>query len=399
MKPREIKTDIYCVGAVDWDRRLFDALIALPDGTSYNAYYVKGKDKCALIDTVNPPMKQVLLDNLSELGVEKLDYLVINHAEPDHSGSICEVLEKYPDATVLCTQKCVPLLQDRFGIPSERFKTVEDKETLDLGGRTLEFIHTPWVHWPETMVTYLREEKILFPCDFFGSHLATSSMYVEDERLQQEGAKRYFAEIMLPFRAIIQNNLKKLEDYDIEIIAPSHGPLYNHAQADAIIADYRDWTSDEMKNLVMIPYITMHGITRQMVERLVDQLMKRGVGVQQFDLSSADLGKIAMSLVDAATIVIGTPTVLAGPHPAAAYVAVLANALRPNTQFVSIIGSYGWGGKAVETLTSLIPSIKAEIIPPVLCKGMPTEAEWQAIDNMAETIAKKHAEKGCFLEP
>ena len=399
MRPREIKSDVYYVGAVDWDRRLFDALIALPDGTSYNSYYVKGKDKCALIDTVNPPQKQVLLDNLAELGVEKLDYLVINHAEPDHSGSICEVLDRYPEATVVCTSKCVPLLRDRFGIAEERFKTVEDKETLDLGGRTLEFIHAPWVHWPETMVSYLREEKILFSCDFFGSHLATSELYVKDVRLQHEGAMRYFAEIMLPFRAIIQNNLKKLEDYDIQIIAPSHGPLYAPDQVADIIADYRGWVSDDMKNLVMIPYVTMHGITRQMVERLVDQLMKRGVGVHQFDLQSADLGKIAMSLVDAATVVIGSPTVLAGPHPAAAYVAVLANALRPNTKFVSIIGSYGWGGKTVETLTSLIPNIKAEVIPPVLCKGMPTEAEWQAIDTLAETIARKHEENGCFLQP
>jgi flavorubredoxin len=396
MKPREIRPDIFFVGAVDWDRRLFDALIALPDGTSYNSYYVKGSEKCALVDTVNPPMKEVLLGNLDELGVEKLDYLVINHAEPDHSGSIREVIEKYPEATVLCTAKCVPLLRDRFGIPEDRFKTVEDKETLDLGGRTLEFIHTPWVHWPETMVTYLREEKILFSCDFFGSHLATSSLYVEDERLQHEGAKRYFAEIMLPFRGIIQNNLKKLADYDIQIIAPSHGPMYNEAQVPAIVEDYRSWVSDDMKNLVMIPYVTMHGITKQMVERLVDGLMKRGVGVQQFELSGADLGRIAMSLVDAATIVIATPTVLAGPHPAAAYVAVLANALRPNTKFVSIIGSYGWGGKTVETLTSLIPNIKAEIIPPVLCKGYPSEAEWQAIDNLAATIAKKHEENGCF---
>ncbi len=396
MKPRQIKSDIYCVGAVDWDRRLFDSLIALPDGTSYNAYYVKGSEKCALIDTVNPPMKDVLLENLDELGVEKLDYLVINHAEPDHSGSIREVLEKFPDAIVICTDKCVPLLRDRFGIAEDRFTTVADKETVDLGGRTLEFIHTPWVHWPETMVTYLREEKILFPCDFFGSHLATSSMYVEDVRLQHEGAKRYFAEIMLPFRNIIQNNLKKLDEYDIEIIAPSHGPLYDKKQAADIIDEYRGWVSEKMKNLVMIPYVTMHGITREMVERLVDQLMKRGVGVQQFDLSNPDIGKIAMSLVDAATIVIGTPTVLAGPHPAAAYVAVLANALRPNTKFVSIIGSYGWGGKTVETLTSMIPNIKAEIIPPVLAKGYPTEADWQAIDAMAETIAKKHEENNCF---
>jgi len=180
MKPREIKKDIYYVGAVDWDRRLFDSLIPLPDGTSYNAYIIKGSEKIALIDTVDPPMKDVLLNNLDQLELDRIDYVIFNHAEPDHSGSIREVLAKYPEAKAVCTPKCKAMLIDRFMVDEDKFKTVEDKETLSLGGRTLEFIHLPWVHWPETMVTYLREDKALFPCDFFGSHIATTDMFVRD---------------------------------------------------------------------------------------------------------------------------------------------------------------------------------------------------------------------------
>jgi flavorubredoxin len=392
MKPREIKKDIYCVGAVDWDRRLFDSLIPLPDGTSYNSYLIKGSNKTALIDTVDPPMKDVLLNNLDQLGIKRIDYVIFNHAEPDHSGSISEVLAKYPEAKAVCTPKCKGMLIDRFSVAEDRFQTVEDKETISLGGRTLEFIHAPWVHWPETMLTYLREEKILFPCDFFGSHIATTDMYVRDAGQEYEAAKRYWAEIMMPFRLQIQKNLEKIKDYKIDIIAPSHGPM--HDKPEFIIEAYRSWAYDEPGNIVVIPFISMHGSTRRMVARLVETLTRKGVTVKQFDLAVADIGKLAMALVDAATIVIGTPTVLTGPHPNVAHAAFLANAIKPKAKFASIIGSYGWGTKAVEQLAAMIPNLKVEILTPVIIKGYPEESDLQALDNLADAIAAKHKEAG-----
>ena len=390
MKPREIKPGIYWVGAIDWDRRLFDALIPLPDGTSYNSYLVKGSEKTALIDTVDPTMQDVLINNLNQLGVKTIDYVVANHAEQDHAGAIPRVLERYPQAKVVITPKCKGMLIDLLLIPEEKFITVNDKETISLGDRTLEFIHAPWVHWPETMLTYLREDKILFPCDFFGSHLATTNLYVTDEGQVYEAAKRYYAEIMMPFRAIIQKNLGKIQDYAIDIIAPSHGPMYD--KPEFILKAYHSWVFDEPKNIVVLPYISMHGSTRKMVEYLVGALVQRGVTVQQFDLTVTDIGKLAIALVDAATIVIGTPTILVGPHPNVAYATLLANALRPKLRFASIIGSYGWGGKAVEQLAAMIPNLKVEILEPVLSKGLPKEADFKALDNLAITIAEKHKE-------
>jgi flavorubredoxin len=392
MKPREIRRGIYCVGAIDWDRRLFDSLIPLPDGTSYNSYLIKGSEKTALMDTVDPTMEQVLENHLNELKVKDIDYLVAHHAEQDHSGSIPWVLEKYPKAKVVCTPKCKGMLVDLLLIPEDRVITVEDKETISLGDRTLEFIYAPWVHWPETMVTYLREERILFSCDFFGSHLATTDLYVTDEGQVYEAAKRYYAEIMMPFRTIIQKNLEKIKDYQIDIIAPSHGPM--HDKPEFIVKAYHSWAFDEPKNIVVLPYISMHGSTRKMVAYFVEALAQRGVTVKQFDLTVTDLGKLAMSLVDAATVVIGTPTVLAGPHPNAVYAAFLANALRPNLKFASIIGSYGWGGKTLEQLTALLPNLKVELLEPVLIKGYPREADFKALDNLAEAIAQKHKEHG-----
>ena len=390
MKARQIRPGIYSVGAIDWDRRLFDALIPLPDGTSYNSYLVQGSQKVALIDTVDPTMTGVLMGYLDSFPT--IDYVIANHAEQDHSGSLPQVLAKYPDAKVVTTPKCKDLLVALLLIPEDRFTTVNDGETLSLGDKTLEFIYAPWVHWPETMLTYLREDRILFPCDLFGSHLAATDMYVSSEGQVYESAKRYYAEIMMPFHTIIEKHLEKLAAYQIDVIAPSHGPMYD--KPSFILEAYRSWVFDPLKNTVVLPYISMHGSTQKMVEYFVSALVERGVKVEQFNLAAADIGKLAMALVDAATMVIGTPTVLVGPHPNVAHAAFLANALRPRLQFVSIIGSYGWGSKAVEQLTAMVPLLKAEVLAPVTSKGFPREEDFKSLDNLANTIAQKHKDRG-----
>lgn len=388
--PRQLKSNIYSVGTIDWDRRLFDELIPLPDGTSYNAYLVKGKEKTALIDTVDPAMADVLIENLNQLKIKNIDYVIANHAEQDHSGSLQQILEIYPNAKVVATPKCKDMLMDLLLIPESKFITVDDGNSISLGDKTLEFIHAPWVHWPETMFTYLKEDKILFTCDFLGSHLATSDLFVTDEPVVYEAAKRYYAEIMMPFRTTIKKHLEKIKELEIETIAPSHGPIYD--KPEFILNSYRDWVSDEVKNEVVIPYISMHGSTKEMVDYLVNALIKRGITVKQFDLSKTDIGKLAIALVDASTIVIGTPTVLTGPHPNVAYAAYLANALRPKLKFASIIGSYGWGGRMVEQLATMIPNLKVDILEPVVIKGFPKEEDFKALDNLAEKILNKHRE-------
>ncbi|MDY0263155.1 FprA family A-type flavoprotein [Syntrophotalea acetylenica] len=390
MQKRRIKDRIFWLGAVDWDRRLFDSLIPLPDGTSYNAYLIEGSEKTVLLDTVDPPMADELMAQLE--GVARIDYIISHHAEQDHSGTIPRVLEKYPEARLVSTPKAKELLSDLLQISDASFKTVEDGETLSLGDKTLKFMHTPWVHWPETMVTYLEEDRILFSCDFLGSHIATNELFVTDECRVYEAAKRYFAEIMMPFRSMIQKNLEKLAPLDIEMIAPSHGQIYSRP---AFIMDaYHDWVSGAPKNMVVLPYVSMHESTRRMVEHLTAALSEQGVKVELFNLAIADIGKLAMTLVDAGTIVVGTPTVLAGPHPYAAYATFLANALKPRAKLLSIIGSYSWGGKTVEVLAGMIPNLKVEVLDPVLCKGLPTPATFKALDEMAVTIARKHKDLG-----
>jgi flavorubredoxin/rubredoxin len=384
----EITPDVYFVGAEHWDRRIFDELIPLPDGTSYNAYLIKGKEKTALIDTVDPDVVEDLFDHLDRLGIEKIDYVIANHAEQDHSGSIPYVLEEFEGAKVVTNAKAKGMLIDLLDVDEDDFIVVKDGEELDLGGKTLKFIMTPWVHWPETMSTYLVENKILFSCDFFGAHRATSKLFVEDEAKVVEDAKRYYAEIMMPFRKHIKKNIEKVEKLDIKFIAPSHGPVY--PRPELIIEAYKDWISDSVENKILIPYISMHESTEIIVKYLTTELIARGLKVIPFNLPKTDLGQFAMELVDAATVIFGSPMVLGGAHPQAVYAAYLTNALRPKTKYVGIVGSYGWGGKMVDQLKGLLVNLQAEILEPVLIKGVPKDADLDKLDELADKIAELH---------
>jgi len=383
---RKIVDGVYNVGVVDWDRTLFDEIVPLPQGTSYNAYLIMD-EKVALVDTAEPYKWEELKRNIEEMDIEKIDYIISNHAEQDHSGCLPFLLEEFPEAKIVTNEKCKQFEMDLLHIPEEKFMVVKEGDVLSLGNKTLEFIMTPWVHWPETMSTYLREDKIMFTCDFFGSHVATSHAFARDyDRIYHE-AKRYYAEIMMPFRSFIERNIKKIESKEIKIIAPSHGPAYDNPSY--IINAYKEWIDAKPKNLALIAFVSMHGSTRKMVDYLINALTSRGIEVRARNLITTDLGELAMDLVDAATIIIATPTMLAGPHPAAVSAAYLINALRPKARFAAIIGSYGWGGRAIDILKSLM-SVKIEFLEPLLIKGLPRSDDYKALDELAEEIKKKH---------
>ncbi|MBC7330462.1 FprA family A-type flavoprotein [bacterium] len=384
----KIKENIWYVGAIDWDRRLFDSLIPLPEGTSYNAYLIKGNEKTALIDTVDPSKEDELFKNLEKLNVEKIDYLIANHAEQDHSGSIPAVLNRFPMAKVISTPKAKDILKDLLLLEDEVFLTVGDGESVSLGDKNLKFIHAPWVHWPDTMLTYLVEDKILFPCDLFGSHLATSDLFAVKKDEVHLSAKRYYAEIMMPFRNLIKGHLEKVRMLELDMIAPSHGPIY--AEPDFIIKVYEDWVSDEVKDEVVVAHISMHGSTEAMTKFLVDKLIEKGIGVKVFELTNSDIGALAMALVDPATLVLATPTVLGSPHPNAIYAAYLVSALRPKLKYVGLIGSYSWGGKTAEKIKEILSNLKVEFLPPVLAKGYPKEEDFQSLERLAEEITIRH---------
>lgn len=388
-KGRSIAQNVFSVGAVDWDRRLFDELVALPSGTSYNAYLVVGSEKTALVDTVDPTKFDDLKENLDKLSLTKLDYVISNHGEQDHSGCIPYVLERFPDAILVCNKLNKKILMDEHTIEEKRIKVIEDMEELSLGDRTLQFIFTPWVHWPETMCTFLKEEGILFTCDFFGSHLATSDLFVKDTGDIHEPAKRYYAEIMMPFANIIQRNIAKVRKIEgLHIIAPSHGPMYKNPAW--IIDKYDEWTSPKAKKQVVVAYASMHGSTKKMAEHLVHTLIDRGMHVTEFNLTQAEIGKIAIAMVDASSLVVASPTFLGGMHPVVASTLYTVNALHPKTLLLSYIGSDEWGGKVLDEYKQLTSNFKATYIDGPVIKGHPSAEDYAKLDELADQIIAKH---------
>jgi flavorubredoxin len=383
---------VYAVGVKDWNRRLFDALIPLPKGTSYNSYLIIGNDKKALIDTVNPgfekewEQKIIQKTNLSEI-----DYLVMNHAEPDHAGGIPYFMEQNKKAKLVTSRQGAKMAQTFYDVPLERIIIVKDKETLDLGGKTLEFIEAPMLHWPETIFTYIQEDKILFPCDFFGLHnpVGVYSDEVEDVLVD---AQRYFGEIMMPFRMNAQKGLEKLLDYDVKIIAPSHGPI--HRFPDIICNAYRKWANGETKQKVLIVYATMWTSTEKMLQPLIQTLMANNIEVVVYNLAVSDIGNIAKDMVDSRAIVLAAPTVLGGMHPLAVYAAYLVRALRPPTKFGVVLSSYGWGGGALKQAQEILAPYKFEVVGALEINGPPKEKDLERIVEIAKNLSSKIKECG-----
>lgn len=389
---REIRPNVYSLAAIDWDRKLFDELVPLPDGTSYNAYLIKGSEKTALIDTVHPSMSEGFIKALKGLGLERLDYIISNHAEPDHAGSIPAVLAAFPEAKVLANPKCRTLLATGLDLARDSIGLIQDNGTLSLGDKSLRFLWMPWVHWPDSTSTYLEQDNILFTCDFFGAHLATSDLYADDEARVERAARMYYAEIMMPYRKYVAKHLDRLAGEKIAMIAASHGPIY--ARPEFILSLYRRWADDATRPEVIIPYLSMYESTSKMVGYLVDRLMEKGMKVQPFNVVELDTGRFTSSLVEASTLIFASPTVLDGAHPAMATAAHLVNALKAKTRYAGIIGSYGWGTQMPDNLRTLLPNLNAEWFAPVIGNGLPKAEEFSALDRLVGDICRANGAAG-----
>jgi flavorubredoxin len=393
MPALSIGHNIFEVGAAHPDRELFDCLMPTPHGTTYNSYLVAGDSKNALIDAVDPAKTSVLLKNLEDAGITRIDYLVSLHTEQDHSGGIEAVLRRFPMAQIIAGSKNRELILTHLHIPDEKITVVKEGDRLDLGGRTLRFIMIPFAHWPDNTMVFLEEEQILFSSDLFGSHYSTPKAFSTSSTEQRFAAKTYYSEIMMPFRTQIAKYTAQTKALQPKLIAPAHGPVWYNP--DMILSRYEKWTSDGVKKMVAIPYVSMHDSTRAMVEHLAAKLSEQGLSVVCRDLGShpdslcLETGHFITDLVDAAAFIMGTPTILVGPHPNVAYAAMLASAVRPKTKFWGLIGSFGWGSKAEEILTNLIGHIQAEKLESVFVKGFPLPEDLEKLDKLATGLAAR----------
>ena len=392
MKFQEIKNNVFYCGLNDEDRVIFDELIPLEHGTSYNSYLVVGSEKTAIIDTMYPPKSDEYLKNLDENGITKVDYLIANHGEQDHSGTLPKLIEKYPDAKVVTNPTCKTNLMEMLFIPEDRIMTIKNEEELSLGDKTLKFIFAPNVHWPDTMFTLIKEDNLLCTCDFLGAHYTFDDVFAVPSEELEKSAKRYYAEIMMPFRVMCKKYTKMIKDMNVDMILPSHGPV--HKNPDYILDLYTDWTSDLGKNLVLLPYVSMYGSTEDMIDYLKSELAKYGIESIKHDIITDDLGDLAMALVDGTTIVLGTSMVVAGPHPASVNIAYIASILKPKAKFASFVGSYGWGGNLFGVLGDILAKLRLDVIEPVIVKGKPTTDDFKKLDDMVQSIVEKHKSLG-----
>lgn len=384
MSVKQLIPDIYCVGSKDKHRLLFDQLMELSEGTSYNAYLIKGSEKTALIDTVYPPCHQELIDKLNELGVKTLDYIIANHGEQDHTGTLPQLLELFPEAKIVTNKKCMEITMGFLPITADKYLLVEDGAQLSLGNKTLRFMYAPWVHWPDTMFTFLQEDRVLFSTDFFGAHATDYDVFWDEKKDIEPLAKAYYAEIMMPFAKIWEKYLDQVEALNPSIIASCHGPAYKNPSY--IIGLYRKWAT-EKQNKAVIVSVSMYGSTEAMTTYLTQKLTDKGIEVKCYDGVHLDTTGLAKDLVDCKGVIVASPTVLTGPHPAVVAPTYLLNALRPTLKYVGLIGSYSWGTAIAQQITALLPVFKNIILPPVLAKGYPKETDFAALDELADKIA------------
>ena len=387
---KEIKENILYAGMNDEDRLIFDELIPLDHGTSYNSYIVIGNEKTAVIDTMYPKFTKEYLKSFDKNEITKVDYIIANHGEQDHSGSIPAMLEKFPMAKVVTNQVCANNLKEMLLIPDERIQIIKNDEEISLGDKTLQFKIAPGVHWPDTMFTYIKEDNILCTCDFLGAHFIFDNVFAVPSNELERSAKKYFAEIMMPFSTVCRKYIKQIKEMNVSMIMPSHGPI--HKNPSYILDLYEDWADEKGKNLVLLPYVSMYNSTTEMINYLSNKLAEKGIPSIKYDMVDGNLGDLAIALVDGTTIVLGTSMVLAGPHPAAFNTVYLASLLKPKAKIASFIGSYGWGGNLFGKMTEMLTPLKLDVIEPVLVKGKAKSEDYKKLDEMAETIFLKHKE-------
>lgn len=388
-KPVEIAPGVFWVGVQDRERTLFDSFVSLPYGTTYNAYLVMGSDKVALVDTVSVDFSDVLIDKISSLTrPEDIDYVVMNHAEPDHGGSIPGVLSVAKGARLVTTKKGVGMAKLFYGVADERMQPVEDGARIELGGKVLRFIDAPWLHWPETMFTYCEEDRVLFSCDFFGAHMAADRMY-EDEvgEMVLAEAKRYYAEIMMIFINPLKRALDKIAGLDIKVIAPSHGPVYREPRR--IIDAYERWARGPLEPKVVVIYVSMYGSTAALEKAVVEALREEGVEVATYNMVRSDVSQMVIDLVDSSAIIFGSPSFYGGMHPRLASSVELIRSIRPRGRIVAVFGSYGWGGGAAKEIKARLAPAGFDVVETLEIQGPPRGEALSKARALGKVVAQR----------
>jgi len=387
---RVLRDGINSVGYVDWDRRDFHGY-ETPKGVTYNSYLVRD-EKTALIDTVKAEYSDALLENIAKLTpLDKIDYVICNHGEPDHSGAMSDIMKALPNASLVCNQRCGLSLARYHDTSGWNIVHVGTDDKISLGKHTLEFIDTPMVHWPDSMFTYIPEEKILFSMDAFGQHYATDKLYDDEVPLDilMYEAKAYYASIVMPFGQQVLKVLSAAGNYDISTIAPAHGLIWR-SNVTKILQAYKKWACLTPDAKVVVIYDTMWESTHMMAAAIADAAIGDDVDVKLLHLGNIGLMELAAEIIDAAVVCIGTPTLNQGMLPSVAGALTFLKGLKPAGKAGFAFGSHGWGPWGVNEVNEWIEGVNWEILnKPIKAQYRPDKEVLEICRAAGEAAARK----------
>jgi flavorubredoxin len=395
MDSLKLKDNLYWVGIEDFDMRVFDIIMTTEYGSSFNSYILKGSEATVLFETEKTKFFEDYLREIEQVtSVKDIKYIVMNHTEPDHADGIGELLKLNPEIEVIGTIAAVNNLKQIMNREDFKFRVVKNLETLSLGNITLEFHVLPNLHWPDTMWTYAKEIKTLFPCDSFGSHFATKEVLrslVTDEEGYWKATKYYFDCILGPFRRpFVVNGLKRLETLDVDMICTGHGPVLD-SHIDEIVAKYNEWCEapvKEKKNVV-IPYVTAYGYTGMLAEALAKGLRENGVDVELYDMvEEKDANKVIEAITAADGLLVGSPTIVGEALPPVANLLNGLHAALEKGKPAMAFGSFGWSGEAVPALTAKLTALKYNVQEGMRVKFKPSEADLAAAEECGKNFAE-----------
>jgi flavorubredoxin len=390
----KIIDDVYWVGVNDRETKLFEGMWALPDGMSYNAYIVRGQEKTALIELVKDSFTDEFCRRVEEvIPLAGIDYIIHNHLEPDHSGAAPIVYERCPRAAILATEKGKTFIEQFYGV-SDRLQAVADGEEIDLGGRTLRFLSYPWLHWPDTMFTYLVEDKVLFPCDAFGGFGAVDEALFDDEwnlEAYWPESRRYLGTIVASY---LKHVVKAIDKWvkggmGINVLCPSHGPVYR-SNPMAIISRYQEWARNEPGAKVVMVVGSMWGNTHRMGEIVRQRLVDRGLEVSYFDAATAESGAVLGEMLNAGGIVFGVPTYDACIYPPIEYYLTLFRTKKKTGYPVAVFTQNSWNVDIFPKVEVYLRDLKAEVISPTVTgHGRPTAEITRELELLADNLAAR----------
>ncbi len=391
MSAIRIADNVHWVGVKDPALRVFDIIMETQHGTTYNAYLIRGSEKTALIDTVKSGFTDQYLANIEEITpLDKIDLLIVNHTEPDHSGAMNVLLDKLPYLEIICAAPALPFVRNVLNREAN-VTPVKDNHTVDLGGKTLVFKGTPYMHWPDTMMEFLNEDNILFSCDGFAAHISFDSIWSDECRQDFDREMwDYYDAIMRPFGTYISRNMKKLDDLDIRMIATSHGPLVRK-DARGYLNKYKEWSADKSaeKSQITILYVSSYGNTKKMADSLSEKLKSKGYTIEMIDTAQLDEKTARDTIESSKALLFGTPT-FAGDAVRPIWDAVnLLSTVPAAGKKAAVFGSYGWGGEGPQLVADRLSGLRLKVYDDILkARLVPSDEELASLDEYCTKLAE-----------